>query len=768
LLSLAVVLIVGGDACRAKRIPPMSPHEPPGAPPYGEALSHRLAEALAAKGPAYVPRTHHMIGAAPKYTNRLILEPSPYLLQHAHNPVDWRPWGDEAFAEAARLHRPVFLSVGYSTCHWCHVMEGESFEDEEIARFMNEHYVCIKVDREERPDVDAVYMSAVQALTQSGGWPMSVWLTPAREPFFGGTYFPPRDGARGARHGFLSILRDLADTYAKDGERVTRAAKALVEAVRKDMEPGGGVAALPTAAVIDETVDYFKRAFDRVEGGVRRAPKFPSNVPIRLLLRAHARTGDAETLHMAELTLSKMAGGGMYDQLGGGFHRYSTDARWLVPHFEKMLYDNGLLAVAYAEAAQATGRAEFARVARETLDYVLREMTSPEGAFYSATDADSEGEEGKFFVWSQKEIEDVLGPGPETSRFLRFYGVTAGGNFEGANILNVAHPDEAEHAALAPARVKLYGVRAHRVPPLRDDKILAAWNGLMISGFAVAGRVLDEPRYVAAAARAASFVLDRMVVAAGGASGRTAHPGTLAGARADGRLARSFKDGRPGPAGFLDDYAFVVAGLLDLYEAGFDRRFLEAAVALADETERLFADAANGGWFMTAGDHETLIAREKPAYDGAEPSGTSVALANAVRLAAFTTDDRWREIADRALGAIAPVLTSRPMAMTEALLALDWVTSRPREVAVILPRGAGPESAAPLLDALRARFLPHVVRAVVGEDDVAALAKVAPFVEGKVALGGRATAYVCERGACQLPTQDPAVFAVQLTGAKQP
>jgi uncharacterized protein YyaL (SSP411 family) len=575
---------------------------------------------------------------------------------------------------------------------------------------------------------------------------MSVWLTPAREPFFGGTYFPPRDGARGSRHGFLSILRDLADTYAKDGERVTRAAKSLVEAVRKDMESGAGAAAIPTAAVIDETVDYFKRAFDRVEGGVRRAPKFPSNVPIRLLLRAHARTGDSETLHMAALTLAKMAGGGMYDQLGGGFHRYSTDARWLVPHFEKMLYDNALLAVAYAEAAQATGRAELARVARETLDYVLREMTSPEGAFYSATDADSEGEEGKFFVWSQKEIEDVLGPGPETSRFLRYYGVTAGGNFEGANILNVAHPDEAEHEALAPARKKLYDVRARRVPPLRDDKILAAWNGLMISGFAVAGRTLNEPRYVAAARRAASFLLDRM--------------------RVEGRLARSFKDGRPGPAGFLDDYAFVVAGLLDLYEASFERRFLEAAVTLADETERLFADAANGGWFMTAGDHETLIAREKPAYDGAEPSGTSVALANAVRLSAFTTDDRWRDVADRALASIASVLTSRPMAMTEALLPLDWVTSRPREVAIVLPRGAGPESAAPLLDVLRSRFLPHVVRAVVGEDDVAALAKVAPFVEGKVAQGGRATAYVCERGACQLPTQDPAVFAAQLGGDK--
>jgi uncharacterized protein YyaL (SSP411 family) len=727
----------------------MSQHHPPGAPAYDDALAAKLAAALAAKGPGYVPRTHHLVGQGsnvPTYTNRLILETSPYLLQHAHNPVDWRPWGDEAFAEARRLHRPVFLSVGYSTCHWCHVMEGESFEDEEIARFMNEHYVCIKVDREERPDVDAIYMSAVQALTQSGGWPMSVWLTPAREPFFGGTYFPPRDGARGAQHGFLTILRELSDTYAKDGERVGRAAKSLVEAVRKDMESGGGAGAQPGAAVIAETVDYFKRAFDNLEGGVRRAPKFPSNVPVRLLLRAHRRTGDADSLHMATLTLAKMAGGGMYDQLGGGFHRYSTDARWLVPHFEKMLYDNALLAVAYAEAAQVTGRADFARVARETLDYVLREMTAPEGAFYSATDADSEGVEGKFFVWSQAEIEGVLGAGPDRARFLRYYGVTAGGNFEGANILNAAHPDESEWAALAPARAKLYDVRARRVPPLRDDKILAAWNGLMISGFAVAGRILGEPRYVAAAARAANFVLERM--------------------RNAGRLARSFKDGRPGPAGFLDDYAFVVAGLLDLYEASFERRFLEGAVALADETERLFADPAHGGWFMTSGDHEALLAREKPAYDGAEPSGTSVALSNALRLSAFTTDDRWRQIAERGFGAVGAVLTSRPMAMTEALLALDWATDSAREIAIVLPRGAGPEAAGPMLAVLRKTFLPNVVRAVVPEDDVGALAKVAPFVEGKVATTGKATAYVCERGVCQLPTHEPAALAAQLGDVK--
>jgi uncharacterized protein YyaL (SSP411 family) len=574
---------------------------------------------------------------------------------------------------------------------------------------------------------------------------MNVWLTPAREPFFGGTYFPPRDGARGARHGFLTVLRELSDTYAKDGERVGRAAKSLVEAVRRSMEAGGAPSvggSQPGPGVIPATVDYFKRSFDAVEGGVRRAPKFPSNLPVRLLLRHHRRTGDAESLHMATLTLQKMAGGGMYDQLGGGFHRYSTDARWLVPHFEKMLYDNALLAVAYAEAAQVTGRADFARVARETLDYVLREMTTPDGAFYSATDADSEGEEGKFFVWSEKEIEEVLGPGPDTARFLRYYGVTAGGNFEGANILNAAHPDEAEHAALAPARAKLYAVRARRPPPLRDDKVLAAWNGLMISGFAVAGRVFGEPRYVTAAARAATFILDRM--------------------RVSGRLARSFKDGRPGPAGFLDDYAFLTAGLLELFEAGGERRFLEAATALAEDTERLFADAERGGWFMTAGDQEAMLAREKPAYDGAEPSGTSVALLNALRLSTYTGDDRWRARADRGFAAVGGVLAERPMAMTEALLALDWVTDRPREIAIVWPRAAGAASAAPLVEALRKTFLPNVVRVVAAEDEIAALVPAAAFVEGKVARGGKPTAYVCERGACQLPAHDPGTLLKQL------
>ena len=740
----------------------MSTHPLPGALSIDEPLAGRLRAALEAKGSGYVPRTHHLIGKAPKYTNRLILQSSPYLLQHAHNPVNWYPWGDEAFDEARRTGRPVFLSIGYSTCHWCHVMEGESFEDEEIARFMNEHYVCIKVDREERPDIDAIYMTAVQALTGSGGWPMSVWLTPAREPFFGGTYFPPRDGARGARHGFLTVLGELLQTYQKDPERVKKASEALSRAVREEMDaqatPAAGATGISTRP-ITATVEYLKQAFDDVQGGVRRAPKFPSNIPVRLLLRYHRRTGDAAALRMATLTLEKMAGGGMYDQLGGGFHRYSTDARWLVPHFEKMLYDNALLAVAYAEAHQVTARADFARVVRETLDYVLREMTAPGGAFYSATDADSEGEEGKFFVWTEKEIRERLGA--EAPRFMRYYAVTAGGNFAeipGANILNAPQPDEAEWAALAPARATLYAARARRLPPLRDDKQLAAWNGLMISGLAVGGRILGEPRYAAAAARAADFVLTRM------RQGDRLRRSVL-----DSPVLASSPSGEAPPLGFLDDYAFVAAGLFDLYEATFEARWLREALALADATERLFADAQRGGWFMTSGQHERLIAREKPTYDGAEPSGTSIALRNALRAYAFTGDERWRTVAEKALGSLHAVLASKPVAITEALLALDAFTDVAREVALVWPAGGAPLAAESLQAVLRRTFLPNAVFAGAAEGDaVAALASIAPFVADKIAQSGHATAYVCEHGHCELPATAPADLTRQLAKPPRP
>jgi uncharacterized protein YyaL (SSP411 family) len=719
---------------------------PPGSPPPPADLAERLAAALAAKGPSYRPRTHHLDPSGrPRFTNRLVLETSPYLLQHAHNPVDWRPWGDEAFDEARRAGKPVFLSVGYSTCHWCHVMEGESFEDVDVARVLNELYVPIKVDREERPDVDAIYMAAVQALQGGGGWPMSVWLDADRRPFFGGTYFPARDGDRGAPKGFLTILKEIHAVWRGDPRRVASAAGALSEAVR--VAVGEGAAAeggeLPGADALEAAVRVFEGAFDERHGGVQRAPKFPSSFPVRLLLRWHRRTGEARALDMAARTLERMAAGGLMDQVGGGFHRYSVDDRWLVPHFEKMLYDNALLAVSYAEAWQATRRADFARVAGTTLDYVLREMSSPEGAFYSATDADSEGEEGKFFVWTEDELRRALGP--DADRFCAFYGVTHRGNFEeGANVLHVPAPDEAEWEALAPARAKLYALRDARPKPLRDEKVLAAWNGLAIAACAFGGRVLGEERWVEAARRAARFVLGNM--------------------RPGGRLQRTWKDGEARVPGFLEDHAFLAHGLLELYEATFDPQWLAAAKELAEDVERRFADPA-GGWFATADDHERLLARQRPTHDGAEPSGASVAALVALRLAAFTGDDRWREVADRALRSYGPTLAEHPAAMTEMLLAAEFRSDAAREV-VLVWRGDDP-ARTEFVDVLRRTFLPN--RAIMGAPEgeaLDALSRVAPVAAGRVAVGGKPTAYVCERGQCQLPAISSEKLASNLATAR--
>ena len=713
---------------------------PPGSPPRDEALARRLADAVRGRGPGWAPRTEHLAGGSPRFTNRLVLERSPYLLQHAHNPVDWRPWGDEAFEEARRTRRPVFLSVGYSTCHWCHVMERESFEDLEVARLLNERFVPVKVDREERPDVDAVYMTAVQLLTGGGGWPMSVWLTADREPFFAGTYFPPRDGVRGMQRGLVGILEELARIHAEDPERVRGASGSLVQAVRTALGAHGAPAReLPGAKPILAAVETLRRQFDDVNGGLRRAPKFPSNVPVRLLLRAHRRARDPEPLRMATVTLEKMAAGGIHDQIGGGFHRYSTDAEWLVPHFEKMLYDNALLALAYAEAWQATGRRDLARVVRTTLDYLVREMTSPEGGLYSATDADSEGEEGRFFVWDEREVRALLGADAE--RFVRFYGITPGGNFDGRNIPFVPRPDEDEWEALAPARAALHAAREERPRPLRDEKVLAGWNGLAVSALAFGGRVLAEPRWVAAAARAAEFVLGRMVK--------------------DGRLQRSWLAGDAGVPAFLEDHAFVAQGLLDLYEATFEPRWLEAALALSDRLEALFGDPGGGGWFVTAADHERLLAREKPTHDGAEPSGASVALLNALRLGAFTTDDRWRTVAERALRHHARTLEEQPLALAEMLLALDFVTDAPREVVLVWPGGEpAPE---PFLAVLRRTFLPNRALAGAAEGEaLARLGRIASVAGGKVAAGGKPTAYVCERGQCRLPAISADKLAAQI------
>jgi uncharacterized protein YyaL (SSP411 family) len=714
---------------------------PPRAIAYSDVLRVRLERALdeqVARGD--VPRTRHRAELQPFFTNRLILETSPYLRQHAHNPVNWYPWSDEAFDEARRGGRPVFLSVGYSTCHWCHVMEEESFEDVEIATLLNEQYIAIKVDREERPDVDAVYMTALQALTRQGGWPMSVWLDADRQPFFAATYLPPHDGARGAGRGFGSICADLARIYRDDPTKVAQSAESIVGAVRASMTgfPAGGE--LPETEVLDRARLDYARTFDRENGGLQGAPKFPSSLPVRFLLREYARMGSTEALAMATKSLEAMAAGGMHDQLAGGFARYSTDERWLVPHFEKMLYDNALLAVAYAEGYQVTRRADFARVLRSTLDYLMREMTAPGGGFYSATDADSEGEEGTFFVWGEDEIRAVLGD--DADRFIAFYGVTPGGNFEGKNVLFMPRPDEAEWHALANARERLRSVREVRPHPIRDDKILAAWNGLAISAFALGGFVLDEPRYVRAAERAAAFVANDLT--------------------RDGRLARSWKDGQTSGAGFLEDDAFVVAGLLDLYEATFDTGHLGGALDLARATETLFGDAENGGWFRSAADHERLIAREKPSHDGAEPTGASVAIRSALRLHAMTGDDAWRGIAERSLHAYAAILAQAPTSLAEMLLAVDFACAVVPEIVIVRPESG--DARDPFVDALRGIFVPN--RAFLGARagvETAALAVLAPIVAGKVTIGEVATAYVCRKGACRLPTTSVSEMLAELT-----
>ena len=714
---------------------------PPSAIAYSDVLNERLDNALVAQVErGDFPRTRHRVGLVPSFTNRLILETSPYLRQHAHNPVNWYPWSDEAFDEARRSGRPVFLSVGYSTCHWCHVMEEESFEDIGIATLLNERYVAIKVDREERPDVDAVYMTALQALTRQGGWPMSVWLDAERQPFFAATYLPPHDGARGARRGFASICEDLAGIYRDDPAKIVQSAASIVGAVRASMTgfPAGGE--LPGTAVLDRARHDYERLFDRDHGGLQGAPKFPSSLPVRFMLREHARTGSVEALAMATKSLESMAAGGMHDQLAGGFARYSTDERWLVPHFEKMLYDNALLAVAYAEAFQVTERADFARVLRTTLEYLMREMTAPGGGFYSATDADSEGVEGTFFVWREDEIRAFLGDDAE--RFIAFYGVTAGGNFEGKNVLFVPSPDEAEWLALADTRERLRVAREARPHPIRDDKILTAWNGLAISAFAFGGFVLDEPRYIEAAERAAAFIATELT--------------------RDGRQARSWKDGQTSGAGFLEDDAFVVAGFLDLYEATFDARYLSRALELARAMEPLFGDAEQGGWFRSAADHERLIAREKPSHDGAEPTGASVAIRSALRLHAMTGDDAWRVIAERSLRAYAAILAQAPTSLAEMLLAVDFACDVIPEIVIVRPHDGDARDR--FVDTLRQRFLPNraLLGATVGAG-IATLVEFAPIVAEKVTIHDATTAYVCRAGACRLPTTSALAMLDEIT-----
>jgi uncharacterized protein YyaL (SSP411 family) len=669
-------------------------------------------------------------------SNRLARETSPYLLQHAGNPVDWYPWGEEAFARARAEDKPILLSVGYSACHWCHVMERECFEDAEIAALMNRHFVSVKVDREERPDVDQIYMQAVQSMTGHGGWPMTCFLTPDGEPFYGGTYFPPVD-----RHGlpaFPRLLQALAEAWATRRGEVLSSARQIGEALGQS-ERLRGAAQLLTDEALLGAFQALSSQFDDADGGLGGAPKFPQPMIWELVLRCWKRSKNPRARQMAHTTLTMMARGGMYDQVGGGFHRYSVDAHWLVPHFEKMLYDNAQLASLYLHGWLAFGDPECRRVTEETLDYLLREMADPSGGFYSATDADSEGHEGKFFVWTPEELREVLGPA-DAEYASRYWGVDRGPNFEGKSILYVAGEPDAER--IAPIKARLYEARRRRVPPLRDDKVLAAWNGLACRAFAEAGRALDRPDYVAAAVQNADFLLGEM--------------------RRDGRLLRTWKAGEAKLKGYLEDYAMVAAALVEVYEATFDRRWLDEGRALAGEMLRLFWDAKLEGFYDTGGDHERLIVRPRNLFDNAVPCGSSVAIETLLRLAVLTGEARYQTLALDALRPMGDLMTRYASGFGRFLCALDFYLGPVVEVALVSP--AGGDGLRPLAAEVFGRYLPNrvVAGAVAGD---AAGAEGIPLLQNREAVGGKATAYVCKNYACELPVTDRAALARQLDEA---
>ena len=689
-----------------------------------------------------------------KHTNRLINETSPYLLQHAHNPVDWYAWGEAALQRAKQEDKPILLSVGYSACHWCHVMERESFENEDIAALMNQHFVSIKVDREERPDIDNIYMQAVQTMTQQGGWPMTVFLTPDGRPFYGGTYFPPRDRQYGRETmpGFPRILLTIADYYehhrAEVEEQAAQLANYLKQLGSTPLRNKGGIN--PAGTMPLETLSNASRElaaeFDPVNGGFGNAPKFPNTMSLEFLLRVHQHRlrGEIGTkatkpeLEIVEISSQHMANGGIYDQLGGGFHRYSVDAESLVPHFEKMLYDNALLSRLYLNTSLVTGNPFYERIVAETLDYVVREMLSPEGGFYSTQDADSEGEEGKFFLWTPAEIEAALLP-DDAQLFMLYYDVTPQGNFEGKNILHVEQDaqtiaDKAQvslenlQASLQLSRERLFKVREKRVRPGRDEKILTSWNGLMLRSFAEAARYLDRPDYLQVAINNAEFLLRELY--------------------RNGRLLRTYKDGHAHLNGYLEDYTFLADGLLALYEASFNPRWFIEARRLMDEAIKLFADEQNGGFFDTGSDHEALISRPKDIMDNATPAGNSVAADVLLSLAAFTGEEDYRRRADDYLRPIADITVQHPQSFGHLLGALDFAISQSKEIAII-GDATQPDTHA-LLDVINDRYLPNSVLACSVPDNLEAIQSI-PLLADRHQKDGKATAYVCQNFSCLAP-----------------
>lgn len=710
-----------------------------------------------------------------RYINRLTHEKSPYLLQHADNPVDWFPWGQEAFDKARRDGKPIFLSVGYSTCHWCYVMESESFSDPAIAAIMNEHFVSIKVDREERPDIDRVYMSFVQATTGSGGWPMTVFLTPDLKPFYGGTYYPPDD--RYGRRGLRTLLQRLHEAWTGQRNQIVESA----EKATRFLQAQVSAAAAPAAAklglsVLDQTYGQIKGSYDPKQGGFGSAPKFPRPVVLNFLMRYYARTRDKVALEMTLHTLQAMARGGMHDHLGGGFHRYSTDASWHVPHFEKMLYDQAQLAIAYSDAYQITKEPFFAEITRDILDYVLRDMHGSEGGFYSAENADSPIERGKpdlaegaFYVWTASQIRDILGDN-RAALFNFHYGVEPSGNvpaqqdiqgeLKGKNVLIVRHTlaetaakfkrsESDVLAALDEAREKLAAARAGRPRPSLDDKVLVAWNGLMISAFARAAQVLDEPRYLAAARAAAGFIKPRMYDAS------------------TNLLKRRYRDGHVDIDAVLEDYAFLIQGLLDLYETSFELKWLSWAVRLQEQQDTLFWDNKAGGYFSTRPQASHILVRMKDDYDGAEPSPNSVAAMNLLRLWQMTDRQELRKKADATFAALADRLGPQGAAVPQLVAAFDFSLSKPKQIIIAGDPGASDTRA--MLRLVHDRFIPNKILLLAdGGPGQQQLAQWLPFMKSVSRKGGRATAYICENYVCQLPTADLHVTAQLLDGTWKP
>ena len=683
---------------------------------------------------------------AARKPNRLVHEKSPYLLQHAYNPVDWYPWGDEAFAKARQEQKPVFLSIGYSTCHWCHVMERESFENPEIAGLLNQGFVSIKVDREEHPDLDQVYMAAVTMLTGQGGWPLTVFLTPDRKPFFGGTYFPPE--RRWQVAGMRELLPAVAAAWGGKRDELLASAESLTASLSEQLASASSPGTV-TLELLHEAFNQAAHAFDASAGGFGGAPKFPRGQELSFLLRYWTRTKTGQALDMVTVTLDHLARGGIHDHLGGGFHRYATDDRWLVPHFEKMLYDQALLARACLEAYRVTKQADYAETARGIFEYVLRDLTDPRGGFYSAEDADSEGEEGKFYVWTPDEVIRVLGR-EEGELFNRFYGVTPEGNFEHrTSILHIEQPldtfaklkgfdPQPLRERLASARARLLAARSARPRPSRDDKILTSWNGLMIAAFAYGGSTLDEPRYVEAARKAASFVLSTLTQ--------------------DGELLRRYRDGEAAYPGTLEDYAFFINGLLELYEAEFDPQWLSEAKRLAARMIERFWDEPGGGFFLRGKDELPLIVRSKEISDGAMPSGNSMAVLALLRLGRLTADAQLEGMGRRALEAFAASLARSPFSYPQMFGAVDFALGPTTEI--VIAGEPSERDTVRMVRVLQERFLPRAVTILHAPGEAGeAIEALAPFVKRQQPIGGKPTAYVCENFVCSLPANDLAAFA---------